>query len=75
MIANLRIDGDPRAVAILTEALRTLLAESAHLGTPRASTNPKYAGFALARGTVDVQQAVERAALVAELLEEQSEQE
>jgi hypothetical protein len=72
--ATIRIDGDPVAVAVLTEALRTLLGDAAQIGLPRASTYGKYAGTALARGTVDAAKAAERAADVAARLEQHENQ-
>lgn len=73
MIANIRIDGDPVAVTIVTEALRTLLADAAHLGIPRESTYGKYAGTSLVRGTVDAAAVAERAAMISELLQQSNE--
>lgn len=67
MIANLRIDGDPVAVMIVTEALRTLLGDTAHLGTPHKSTYGKYAGTSLVRGTVNATAVAARAAMISEL--------
>ena len=73
MIATIRIDGDPTAVTIVTEALRTLLGPTAQLGTAQPSTRTNYAGTALARGSVDAITVAERAADVAERLGENHE--
>lgn len=70
MIANIRIDGDPAAVQVVTEALRTLLGDAAHLGTPQQSGNPKYAGSALTRGTIGATKVAERAATITVLIEQ-----
>lgn len=72
MIANIRINGDPTAVAIVTAALRTLLGPAAQLGVAQPSTRAKYAGSALMRGTVDATAVAERAAAVAHALGEEA---
>lgn len=72
MNAMIRIDGDPTAVAIVTEALRTLLGTTEQLGVAQSSAREKYAGSALARGTVNAIAAAERAADVARALCEEA---
>ncbi len=59
-IVHIRLDGADddvqAAVALLEEALGEIL----HLGAPRASSVPKYAGSWLARGTLQIDRRPQR---------------
>jgi hypothetical protein len=54
MIVNVRLDGDEQAVKAAIALLEYALGDIVHLTPPRLSTRAKYAGSALARGTLRI---------------------
>ena len=61
---NLRLDGDPALVRAAVAILEHCLGDLVELGEPRESTRAKYAGTALAKGTLRIPTTEEEAARV-----------